>query len=170
MGILLQQTSQGSFAIPSCSGLSLAAIVGGTKLVSGGTPGDIESRITIRPEALEAGVFMRTEPGDLPLTWQAGTWIVRLNVVDSDMDITLEEVHICRLDNNFNTLATVGKSPDLDISLGSVGVKIVEINGSLQNGSVGDVAYIICGFKNRRKMHDQHFGVIFNQLVDTPII
>lgn len=101
------------------------------------------------------------------LTWASGTWTWRINITTANMNLTLEEVYICRVNSSDVNQATIGSVTALAVSLGSTGVKSGTISGSAQTPSVGDYVSVVFVYSNGA-MSAQTFQYTPNQNIDSP--
>ena len=133
----------------------------------GGTPGVNEFTVTINRADIQAGVMFES-PAVGKTIWEAGTYTVRLNVTTAVANLLLTEVHVCRVNSSCVSQATVGSTTGLTISMGSLGVKSVEVTGAEQSAADTDKIYIVLIFANSAHA-DAIFGFTPDQNIDTPI-
>lgn len=133
----------------------------------GGSAGSGELSVTINKGDTQAGVMFES-PAVGKTIWQAGTYTVRLNVTTAVADLNLVEVHVCRVNSSCVSQATVGSSVGLSISIGSIGVKTVEVEGAEQSAADTDRIYIVLVFKQTSHANAV-FGFTPDQNIDTPI-
>jgi hypothetical protein len=100
-------------------------------------------------------------------TWAAGNWTVRFNVTTANMNITITDIFICRVNSSDVNQATIGSATGLSISLGTTGVKSQVISGSAQSPSVGDVVMVMI-LGDNGSMSSQVAGFTPNQNIDSP--
>jgi len=153
--------SGGTTAGTSTAELEENGTIGTTTLTPGSIPAS-SSRISI---------FLQSIAGQPNTTiWHDGDWVVRINVTTGDMDLRLDEVHICRIDGTGCTnIATVGSATGLDITLQTNGVKTVTVPGSFQSAGLGDDFVIIVIVRNVNSMFARGFSWDNDQIIDTPI-
>jgi hypothetical protein len=85
------------------------------------------------------------------------------------MNLTLSSVFICRVNSADVNQATIGSATGLGISLGTTGVKTVNVTGTAQTPNVGDYINIVMVYTNGA-MTSQSFQFQPTQLIDTPLI
>lgn len=84
------------------------------------------------------------------------------------MNLTITEIHICRVDSSCVNQATLGSATGLSISLGSTGVKSQNVTqGSSASPSVGDLVLIVFVGSNGA-MSDQNINISPDQNIDSP--
>lgn len=136
---------------------------------NGGTAGSVGTNITLVSSAsLDTACIIKCTI-DSGTTWAAGTWTWRLNITTSNMNLTLEEVYICRYNSASTPVnqATIGSVTGLAISLGTTGVKSGNITGSAQTPSAGDIVIVSFRFSNGA-MSNQTAQATFDQNIDSP--
>lgn len=101
------------------------------------------------------------------VVWNSGTWTWRINITTANMNLTITDVFICRVNSSNVSQATIGSTSGLSTSIGSTGVISGTISGSSQTPGVGDYVVLIIAFTNS-SMSTQNFGVTPNQNIDTP--
>lgn len=106
---------------------------------------------------------------DSGVSWDAGTWTVRMNVTTANMNLEIDRLWICRIDSSGNSQAQIGDSDTLSspISLASTGVKSQTVSGSAQSPSAGDVVWVLVRVNNGA-MSTQSFTFTPDQLIDSP--
>lgn len=134
---------------------------------SGGSAGSTPVTISINGSTSLRIVFGFDCPIAAGATWDAGTWTVRWNVTTANMNLTWEEVHICRLSSSCVNQATIGSATALGISLGATGVKTQTVSGAAQSPSVGDRVYILFVITNAA-MTLQSFDITPSEIINTP--
>ncbi len=172
MALILTQTDTAADcgAVAGCSGATVAGSAVGREATSGGTAGSTEQTVTVTKNSTEAGFMFQSADNEPNKTsWEAGDWVVRLNVTTSQMDITWEDTYICRFDNACGSLATVGSLVSQAISCGSTGVKSMTISGASQTANATDEIYIVLVFKNASTHGNKSIGITPDQNIDTPL-
>ena len=172
MPIILAQTDTVADcgAVVGCSGLALANTPGSRELVEGAIAGVAEVTVTIQGSITTAAVMFQSQdnaPGDV--SWEAGDWVVRINITTSNSNCAWNEVYICRFDAVCGSLATVGFNTGLGIGLGSTGVQSSTVSGSQQTAGITDEIYVVLGIGNASPVN-QSFGFTPDQNIDTPIV
>lgn len=150
-----------------CSGL--ADGIGSRKQCEdGGTVGSTEDVFTtIKGGAINAYLFLQCEIV-ADVDWNAGDWTVRWNVTDGNMDVDLEEIHICRVNSSCVSQASIGSDIAIAENLASTGIRTRTIAGSVQTPSVGDDVVIVFGLQNNNSMFNRDIGWTPDQNVDSP--
>ena len=172
MALVLTQTDTAADcgAVAGCSGATVAGSAVGREATSGGTAGSTEQTITITKNSTEAGFMFQSADNEPNKTsWEAGDWVVRLNVTTSQMNITWEDTYVCRFDNACGSLATVGSLTGQAISCGSTGVKSMTVSGASQTANATDEIYIVLVFKNANTHGNKSIGITPDQNIDTPL-
>lgn len=101
------------------------------------------------------------------VSWDAGTWTVRLNVTAANMNLTLTKCRLCVFNSSNISQASLGSNTELSISLGSTGVKTASVTGSSYSPSVGDKVMVIWYTVNG-SMSSQTFEFTPDQNIDSP--
>lgn len=153
-------------AIVACSGATLISQPRHKECREGGSAGGAQT-ITI-PSGTTRGALMYQLENIRQANWQAGDWVLRINVTTANADVTWEEAYICRI-NSCVSAATVGSDVAISQLLNTTGVKTVTISGSAQS-SEGDDAYLVFVFSSAATMGNSSFGVTHDQDIDTPLI
>ena len=177
MAVDLQQTDAPSgspeAAQVGCSGRSLS---GGSPTYArlcteGGTAGTTE--ILPALANLETTVVAYNDISDAigVTSWDSGTYTWRLNITTTSATVTLEEVHVCRLNSSLVSQESLGSSTGLGQSLGSSGVISGNVTGSAATASASDVVAFIYVFSNSHSHGgDDPVGITPNQVLNTPIV
>lgn len=162
-----QTDSAATIGTPSCSGRGFGFGSDTRAATDGGTPGSTPISISLASSAslIDRGPSKCTVV--VGALWTSGTWTWRLNITTANMNLTLEEVYICRFNSSDVSQATIGSSTALAISLGTTGVKSGTISGSAQSPSVGDYVSVMFTFSNSA-MSAQSFSFTPNQNIDSP--
>lgn len=134
---------------------------------NGGTAGTSALNVSSSSSASNTISFTVKVTIDSGTSWASGTWTWRLNVTTANMNITLNEVYICRVDSSDVSQATIGSATALGISCGATGVKSGTISGSAQTPNTGDYVRILFCFSSSA-MSVQLTGITPNQNIDSP--
>ncbi len=98
----------------------------------------------------------------------SGNWETRLNITTSNHQLTLDEIHICRVNSSYVNQETLGSSVGIGANLGSTGVQSHTVNqGSNTTITAGDKIIIIYAFDNAQSM-PQSLGYTPDQIIDAP--
>lgn len=170
--IVLNQTLKANLsgAISACSGATVSSAPAFNVATFNGTPGGFDSWHTDALAVNKACVMWETAAGEPGSTsWDAGNWVVPLNVINGNPAVTWTGTYICRIDANGNTLATVGSLTGQSISLNVTNTLLsMTIPGSFQDASLTDRIYIVLTFSNS----GAGFGGVLikcDQQITTPI-
>ena len=101
------------------------------------------------------------------VAWNSGTWTVRLNCNAANMNLTLDSVHLCRVNSSCTNQASIGSATSQGISLSTTGVKTVSVTGSAQTPGVGDRIVVVVGIINGA-MTSQATSFTADQNIDSP--
>lgn len=171
--LILTQTDNaaGCGAVVGCSGATIASTPQAREATKDGSPGVTELEILIALDATQAGIMFQSannEPGKT--TWEAGDWIVRLNVTTGSDRITWVATYVCRFDNVCGSLAVVGSLTGQSISCELTGVKQMTVSGAEQSANLSDEVYIVLIFANSFTHGERGIGFTPDQNIDTPIV
>lgn len=168
----LQQTDTSKTPQVGCSGRSATA---GTNIARECTAGGTAGTVEVLPALanLETVVVAYEDiSGEIgETTWASGTYTWRLNITTTSAFITLQEVHICRLNTAEVSQESLGSVTGLGQSLGSSGVISGGISCSAGSSPLAtDKIAVIYVFSNSSEHGgDDAFGHTPNQLINTPI-
>lgn len=127
----------------------------------------------------ERTVTMDSDAADLNAVWMevvniddydgaSGNWTWRINVTTANMQVTLDEVHICHVDSGYSAKNTLGSATGLGLALTSTGVQSATINqASGVTIAAGDKIIVIYAFDNGQSMA-QAFGYTPDQIITGP--
>ena len=104
------------------------------------------------------------------VSWDAGTWVVRINITQAQANFTWEDSYICRVSSGCVNQATIASLLNQAISLATTGVKTMTIPGGLaQSPAVGDKVIVVLVWKNAGAMA-LTVNVLPDQNIDSPFI
>lgn len=137
----------------------------------GGSPGSTARTITLDVSAadlnaawMELGNAVSIDTYD----GLSGNWTWRINITTSNHQVTLDEVHICRVNSSYVNQETLGSSVGIAANIGATGVQSGTINqGSNTTITAGDKIIIIFAFDNAQAM-TQDFGFTPDQIITAP--
>jgi len=154
-----------------CSSLSAAPSMRETEVEEGATPGVTEQTISIgEPTATKLRAYYM-QPTPAPSTdfdWNAGVWVVRINVTTAGVDIDWEDTYICRVNSGCVSQATIGSLLNQGISLAATGVRTMSVSGIAQTPAAGDSFMVVLGF-GLNPPNPGSVGITPNQNLDTPL-
>lgn len=151
-----------------CSGTTVppGGIFIGTAEV-GGSPGTLANTVDVGSSATNQWAGRTQIAPAANVSWDSGTWTVRMEVTTSNMNLTWAAVYICRTNSSHVNQATIGSATSLGISLGTTGVKSTTVSGASQSPGAGDLVEILWVFSNGA-MSTQSFGMKHSQNIDSP--
>lgn len=170
--LLLRQTDASATHGQSaaCSGAGATADTGNDiALAEGGTPGVTPRTITVAGSATEAAIFM--ESGAVgQMLWNAGVWNVSLNVTTANALVSLEAIHICRVNSSGVSQATVASRTAMSRPLSSTGVQSIPIPQANDHtgADATDRIYVVVTLMNS-DAGSQAIAITPNGFVNTPI-
>ncbi len=155
-----------------CSGNSLNADREDNQAVVGGAAGSTPRSLTLDVSAADLnGVWMEIggSDGDIDAyDGASGDWETRLNITTSNHQITLDEIHICRVNSSYVNQETLGSLTGIGAGLGSTGVQAHTVTqGSGTTIAAGDKIIIIYAFDNAQSMANA-IGYTPDQIIDAP--
>ncbi len=152
-----------------CSGLANNANAqqGNTASV-GGTAGTVSNPIGMDASASrKIAVGWSYTPGG-SVSWNAGTWVVKLEISTANGNCTWTDCFICRTNSSNVNQATIGSATGINQGLGSTGVKTSpSISGAAQTPNAGDKVWIILAFSNTQGTI-QTFNYKSSQVISSP--
>ena len=77
------------------------------------------------------------------VVWDAGTWTINLEVSTANMNLTITEAHLCRVDSSCVNQETIGSNTGLSVSLGTTGVTSFTVAGAAVTPGAGDKVVIV---------------------------
>lgn len=166
-----QQTNvdaNSSALVALCSGNSNSSDKDSNQAEEGGTPGSTER--THSPDISAAdlnGVWMEIINID-DYDGASGTWITRLSVTTGNHQLTLDEIHICRVNSSYVNQETLGSLVAIGDNLSSASVRTHNVTQSSSTTVVaGDKIIVIYAFDNAQSM-PQSFGYTPDQITQGP--
>lgn len=165
------QNAAGCGAVVGCSGATIAATPQAREATKDGSAGVTELEILIALGATQAGIMFQSadnEPGKT--TWNAGDWVVRLNVTTGSDRINWVATYVCRFNNACGSLAVVGSLTGQSISCELTGVKQMTVAGAEQSANLSDEIYIVLIFQNTFTHGAKGIGFTPDQNIDSPIV
>lgn len=151
-----------------CSG---AGVNGDTdmarKALVGGSAGSTEVTVTVDSSAADLACAWFELDVSAGVSWDGGTWTVRLNVTTSNHQVALDAIYICRVNSSCTNQATIGSVTALADNLGSTGVRSHNVTGSAQSPSAGDKVIVVLLFDNMQAM-PQDIGFTPSEIITSP--
>lgn len=165
MGMSFVQTDTAATLgeIQACSADVLASAPKSVLCVSGGTAGVTGVTPTVRH--LRSTVMFEIAPGQVE--WVGGTWTIPLNITSLNANCTLESAYICRRTSGGSAVSAVASDTSPSVSLGTTGVKTLNVTGVRTTGKYTDVAYIVLSVTTTGNI--EVFTFMPNQTISTPI-
>lgn len=170
MAIIFTQTDNAVTFEVGCSVRSAGATTGGRALIEGGVAGVTD--VSVDPSNnTEAAVFALATTGGLGEdTWEAGDYVVRLNISGSNGTSQWTETYICErtAGGAFNTVASLtGQTTDVS----GPGIVSHTVNRATDFTPVGTDSdlYIVVVFSNSDQHGNSTTSILPDQNVDTPI-
>lgn len=165
---LVQTDTAGSCAMDNyCEGAATECNATFMKIAqSGGTAGSTElscSMPTVSTRILNGFDC----PIDAGASWNGGTWQIPLNFSSGNMNITLEEIHICRVNSSCVNQETIGSSTGIGYNTFD-GLNTFNVTGSAQTPDSGDRVIILCLTTNADSMMAQSVGITPSETINTP--
>lgn len=155
----------------SCSGRS---VTGGTAIsrdcVDGGSAGTAE----ILPALVNVEttvVALQFTSGAIGFTgWQAGDYVIPLDITTTASVLSVEEVYVCRVNSSNVSQETIGSLTGIGRSLGTAQVESFTVSGSATTASATDRIQIIVIFTNTHTHGgDDAVGITMGQSITTPL-
>ena len=171
MAIDYQQENTAMVCTPAafCSGASMNTATDPRQAVEGGSAGGLGVNLTIDQASLIACFFYEVL-ADVADTWAAGNWTVRVNLTGGNADVTLEEVHICRVNSSCVNQETLGSNTGLGLSTTGGQQNVVVNQPSAASPSAGDKIIIVLVFTNAATMGNQKTQLTHDQLITSPYV
>lgn len=170
MAIILTQTDTGAISgvDGGCSSFTPDADADAKRATEGGTPGETELACFLS-SASEACLMFETNIGEPNRTkWDAGDYVVRINVTDPDANLTWEDTYVCEIDDtdSFSTVASL-TGQATDISSGGVFSHTINRATDYTPKNADSRLYFVLAFKTTLGV-----GVVKttpDQNIDTPL-
>lgn len=171
MSLVFYQTAFNEVTNVGCSGSSLLGDSINRRITTTQQFDTIERTLDPGNQGAGALIQFRTVGGVGSPTWEAGNYVVRLNITGVAGTNTWTGTYICERTSggSFNTVASLtGQS----IGLGSTGVKTMTINRGTDFTPAGTDSdlFIVLIIENNDQHGQSSFDILFNQAIDTPIL
>ena len=154
----------------SCSGGTVGTNTFDHEMEDGASGGTTEVMADIAAGTSNLTLFFQSTALN-QLTWDSGTWTVRLNVTTGDKNLSLEGIWICREASDCTTVATIGSDTSMSTTL-NAGTYSWDISGvatdDTDGGSETDTVYIAMEVANGH-MNSRTLGITPDRDVDSPI-
>lgn len=170
-----QQTdtvANGSAIADLCSGNTSSSDTESNQAAVGGSAGSTERTHTPDNSAADLnGVWMElggSDGGINEYDGAAGNWTTRLNITTGNHQLTLDEIHICRVNSSYVNQETLGSLTGIGANLSGTGVQSHTVNqASSTTITAGDKIIIIYAFDNAQSMANS-FGYTPDQITVAP--
>ena len=161
-------TANASAVAPHCSGNSDNADTESNQAQDGGAAGSTARTVTMDNSAADLNcVWMEIINID-NYDGASGNWTWRISITTGNMQVTLDEVHICHVDSGYAAKNTLGSTVGIGTALTVADVKSGTINQSAGvTIAAGDKIIVIFAFDNAQAMA-QAFAYTPDQLIDAP--
>lgn len=137
----------------------------------GGAAGSTERTVTADGSAADLNaIWMELGNGVSIDTYDggAGNWTIRINIATSNHQISLDEIHICRVNSSYVNQETLGSLTGIGENWGSTGTKTHTVNQAAGTTiDPGDKILIIFAIDNGNAM-TQNFGYTPSLIIDAP--
>lgn len=138
---------------------------------AGGTVGTTAKSTTLtQGETLVAAVNIIS--GALGVTtWAGGTHTFRINITSTASNLTLEEIHVCRVNSGCTSVEDLGSLVGLGRNMGTTQVETFSITGvaAATSPASSDKLGYVCIFTNGQMVQPRTFEWTNDQIIDTPI-
>jgi hypothetical protein len=111
-----------------CSGRTMSA-TGGNNATSE-TAGDLAATSHNLGSSETLFVWKEYECGPAVATWASGTYGVTVDVTVANMNLTLDEIHLCRVNSSCAAVSTIGSLTGIARNLGTTGAVTHNVTGS----------------------------------------
>ena len=171
MAISLEQTDGAvtCSAAVLCSGGTLHANALEALCEEGGTTGSTADNVDMGTVALTDNIgymFDCTIPSDVD--WDSGDWTIPINFTNGHMDITLDQVHICRVNSGCTNQESLGSETGIGFNTAN-GLTTRTISGSaVASPSAGDRVAIVIVFDKSSSHSARSFDITPNQTITAP--
>jgi len=79
--------------------------------------------------------------------WAAGNWTIPIQIISGDMDVTLEEIHICEVNADYSNVGSIASSLAIGRAINTAQVESFTVTQSAAvPGATGDHIIIIMAF------------------------
>lgn len=154
--------------IQACLPVAPAGDADAVQASKGGTPGTTELACAVAAASSESCLMFELAIADDD-SLDAGTLSLPINVTTAQMDVTWEEIYVCRLNSSCTSQETLGSVTGLarDVSGGGVFTETVSLSAASAHDA-GDVVYIVLVFANAHTMTSRNVAVTPDQTISTP--
>lgn len=173
MAIILTQTDNTSLSgfNVGCSGGSTGATTADREATQGGTAGSTEATVAPNTAATDACLIFQSASGEPNLTnWDAGDWVVRLDVTTTNSNVDVDSIYICERTSG-GTYNTVTSSTGIARTLGTAQVESFTINRATDySAAATSTIYIVVLLDHTAAHGNSNVGITPSQNIDTPIV
>jgi hypothetical protein len=175
-----QSDTVGTFSGPSQSGRPTNT--GGTvSRLCSGSVGVTPVTVTMDANAKDLYAVAFDVPVPNFTLWNAGTYVIRLNVQTANASVTWSRIYLARLNSSGTFQAKIGELAFLPYVLGTPGVKEIRVPGEAQYlRSYGDRILAVLCLTNQGTLPPynltpnsnvaQAFSFVPSELIDTPLV
>lgn len=149
-----------------CSGLG-GTVEAGRQAEVGVSAGSSEQTFSVAASATDDGEWSWEIILAASTTSDADTATIPINFTTGDMDVTLESVHICRVNSSCANQETIGSSSGLGLST-TAGVQSPTVSCSAVTFAAGDKPIIILGFSEAAGHSAGTIGITPDQTMTLP--
>lgn len=100
-------------------------------------------------------------------TWGSGTWVVPINFSNGDMNVTLQEVHVCRVNSSCTNQESLGSTTGIGYATNG-GETTVNVTGSSTTPTAGDRVLIVVAFSSNSSHSDNIVEITRNRTITCP--
>lgn len=139
--------SGGGAAVAACSGRSVSSAGGNGAYATDQTaPASGVASTLGSSDSLRVGTNVMCAPAIA--AWAGGTYGVTFDVTSANMNLTLNEIHLCRVDSSCGAIATIGSLTGIARGLGSTGAVTHNVTGSADTHGSTDILVVVFVFTN----------------------
>lgn len=149
-----------------CSSQSAGGTTGRRDASNGGTTGSSEVSLTANANSTTEWLFNYALTVGAEVSWDGGDWSIPINHSSGNMNVTLEEVWVCRLNSGCTNQESLGNETGIGFATnGGTTTRTFTCSGA--SPSAGDVVQIICVYSNSFSM-DVGIGITPDQTIQSP--
>ena len=149
-----------------CSGLT-GTIEAGRQAEGGVSAGSTEQTFSVAASAADAPEWSWEIILAASTTSDTDTATIPINFTSGDMDVTLESVHICRVNSSCSNQETIGSSSSLGLAT-NAGLQSPTVSCSAVTFAAGDKVIIVLGFSEAAGHSAGTVGITPDQTMTLP--